>query len=429
MRGAERPGCAPVVILGLSPGGLYLVRDLARAGVPVYGAADKRESGLFSRYLRGGCAWKIRDNRDDQERVDTDSGELLRRIRELQEAFGIPPVLLPSSDRYIEWISKHYTELREYARFSDTYRPDRYERLLDKDLFYQVCEKIGVPYPRRWKLADLNSAQSHRPERDPESLSYPLLIKPGRLHEVTEIMGSRKVFECRDAEELKKYLQKLPQERGGWLVQEIVEGPDDDIYCLGGVHSGEGRIEAPIAGRKLRQFPPGFGTAAALRIESPPEVLWEHTRRLLMALEVDGIFEIEFKRDLRDGIWKVFEINPRTALWFSAAGSAGVPLAMRAYCTVAGCELPLSASTDGTKSTVVWRTGLKNIIAVGRAIFRRSGGKGGPGAGKGKVRPIAAWAFWDSFDPLPACMELLAYAGKAAGRLYRAVFKGRGRNG
>ncbi|MDY7029939.1 MAG: hypothetical protein SVR04_16745, partial [Spirochaetota bacterium] len=125
-------GPNPVLVLGLSPGGLYLVRALAEAGVPVCGATDRNESGIYSKYLGGGRGWK----------KPGDEG-LLRRIAGLAEAHGAAPLLLPSSDRYIEWISEHYGELEPVARFSKSYQPDRYARLLDKDIFYRVCEETG----------------------------------------------------------------------------------------------------------------------------------------------------------------------------------------------------------------------------------------------------------------------------------------------
>ncbi|MDY7029730.1 MAG: hypothetical protein SVR04_15670, partial [Spirochaetota bacterium] len=283
------------------------------------------------------------------------------------------------------------------------------------------------------------------------ALNFPLLIKPGRLHEVTDVMGSRKVFVCRDEAELRNRADRLPMDRGGWLVQEIVEGPDDAIYCLGGVHrigtpspgvqagcldTGGGRIEAKIAGRKLRQFPTGFGTAAALRLEPPPDHLWKDTAVLLDALEVDGIFEIEFKLDSRDGLWKVFEINPRTALWFGAARAAGVPLAETAYCVHAGCELQAAAAGDRAgdragarvdggpdRPPIVWRAGLKNLIAVSLQMLhgqrRRAEEAGKTGmTGRAGRKSIASWAFWEAADPFPLHMELVGYFGKAVRKLW-----------
>ena len=434
-------GPNPAVILGLSPGGLFLVRCLSEAGIPVYGVSRGKESGRFSKYLTGDRCWDCPMDED-----------LLEKIAEAGIRHGSRPLLLPCSDRYIEWISKHYDDLMKTALFSGTYHPGRYGQLLDKDLFYRICEENGVPYPRRWKLEDLSSLSggsgsgsvSAGEEYNPESLPYPILIKPGRLHEVTDVMGSRKVFICRSREELERIGGKLPLQRGGWLVQEIVEGPDDQIYCIGGVHTGDGAVKARISGRKLRQFPAGFGTAAALLLEEAPEELWDYTRSLLKALKLDGIFEIEFKLDRKDGVWKVFEINPRTALWFGAARTAGIPLAETLYCFHAGVTPPSADSGTGLGASeelrIIWRSGLKNFIALGMHALRGRRGKKyprrnrsadrlehlpaeRPANGPKHKRAAATWAFWEAADPFPLYMELISYFRKVLLKLLKILKK------
>lgn len=391
----------PVVVLGLSPGGLYLVRALSDAGVQVYGVTCTRESGRYSKYLRAAQVW-----------MPKDESQLYDYIAGLNKSCAATPVLFPASDRFMEWISLHFERLKTLARFSDSYHPDRVQQLLDKDRFYQGCEESGVPFPQRIGLSDSISAAGR------QYLQFPVLVKPGRLHEVSDIMKSRKVYTCANAAELRRLADRLPVDRGGWLVQEIVLGPDHDIFCLGGVHLGDGKIVSPISGRKLRQFPAGYGTAAALHIETPPEELWQYTRTLLTHLKVDGLFEIEFKRDAKDGVWKVFEINARTALWFGAARAAGLPLAESAYSAridaegFKGEKPPEEAQKRGC-TNVIWRTGLKNAVAVLSQLVQ-------PGRSRYKLtgsRSSSAWAFWEPADPLPMIVELFSYFGKIIKRI------------
>lgn len=389
------------MVLGLSPGGLYLVRALSEHGVPVYGATKKNESGICSRHLPKQHVWRLKSG-----------DELLDKIEQLNRRVGTP-VLLPASDEYIEWISDHSGELKDAACFSTSYYPQQSAVLLDKNLFYAVCEEEGIAYPRRMSLSDLQDVDVQ------STLRFPVIIKPGRLHEVVEVMGSRKVFVCENIAQLDKYRRLLPRERGGWLVQEIVRGPDNGIYCLGGVHTGGGKIEAAISGRKLRQFPAGYGTAAALQLEDPPPELWEYTRKLLARLQVDGLFEIEFKQDSADRQWKVFEINARTALWFGAARSAGIPLAAKAYELHTGNRInadKLQKYGGGTDKSVIWRTGLKNIIAI---VCQRQGSS--QGKESKSYTHNSSWAFWELTDPLPMCKELLSYFRKVARRIIRKV--------
>ncbi len=392
----------PAVVLGLSPGGLYLVRALSELGVPVYGASKKNESGICSRHLPKQHVWRLKSG-----------DELLAKIEQLNRKVGTP-VLLPASDEYIEWISEHSGKLKDAAFFSTSYFPKQSAALLDKNLFYAVCEEEGIAYPRRMSLSDLEEVDAQ------SMLRFPVIIKPGRLHEVVEVMGSRKVFVCENRAQLDKYRRVLPRHRGAWLVQEIVRGPDNGIYCLGGVHTGDGKIEATISGRKLRQFPAGYGTAAALRLEPAPPELWEYTRKLVASLQVDGLFEIEFKQDIDDTQWKVFEINARTALWFGAARSAGIPLAAKAYELHSGGmgEAPEWQGAAENGAGIIWRTGLKNMLAVVRQRNARTHVERAQ-----KSTHISAWAFWELTDPLPMCKELLSYFRKAFRRIiHRAGF-------
>jgi D-aspartate ligase len=433
MTGVRYPHTA--IVLGLSPAGLYLVRDLSAAGIMVYGVTDRGESGIVSRYLHG----------SKQRWSQLSDAELLEHIGEFSEGGGAAPVLLPANDRFIAWISAQYERLKPISCFSTSYHPVRCTQLLDKDEFYRVCEETAVPYPRRVPLAE------HSADEIADNLGLPVLIKPARMYEVAAIMGVRKAFVCRRLEELESYRKRLPRSRGGWLAQEIVIGPENDIYCLGGVRAGNGEIVAPVSARKIRQFPSGYGTATALRMEPAPRELWEHTRTLLDALDLDGLFEIEFKRDQKDGLWKVFEINPRTALWFGTARVAGIPLALAAYCVHANSETDLIEGEGATihlenrkavnpgytagheagretseppLSTVVWRAGLKNLVSIGLQLLR-----------KGSLRLLvaeppwnprgnrSAWAFWEAGDPMPAMKEFLGIFTKLAGRVLRRMFR------
>ena len=392
-----RESRAPAIVFGLSPAGLYIVRELAADGVPVYGISDAKESGAYSKYLRSTGGFIKASNAD----------ALVEQVARIAERHNAAPVLFPASDRYIEWIAAHYDTLSPIARFSCVYRPDRFEVLLDKHRFYGLCEQLGVSYPLRFQLADYRQGKVENP------VTYPVLIKPARLHEVNDIMAGRKVFVCENEAQLNQKAAELPAGRGGWLVQEIVEGPATSIFCMGGVRGADGEIHAAVSGRKLRQFPSGYGTASALLTEEVPPELWQATESLLDEIGLDGLFEIEFKQDSKDGRWKVFEINARSALWFGVAEKCSRPLAAAAYAHHTSRPLPGEAGpqTDG----VLWRSGLKDLL--GRLFFSERPSR--DVRARLPARQTSAWAVWDLHDPLPAIAELLGYAGKLLRRMVK----------
>jgi D-aspartate ligase len=79
---------------------------------------------------------------------------------------------------------------------------------------------------------------------------------------------------------------------------------------------------------KLRRR--AYGSRSFVKSAWVPEIL-EIGRRMLKRLEYRGIFEIEFKRDARDGTFKIIEFNPRCWSQIMLATRANVNVAHRAY--------------------------------------------------------------------------------------------------
>jgi predicted ATP-grasp superfamily ATP-dependent carboligase len=93
------------------------------------------------------------------------------------------------------------------------------------------------------------------------------------------------------------------------------------------------RDETPSAfftARKILQSPEVCGTACVVERREIPELL-EPSVRLCRALGYEGIAEIEFKRDARDGKVKLIEINPRHWDWHQLGAAGRVNLTWIAY--------------------------------------------------------------------------------------------------
>lgn len=404
-------GAGRAIVLGLSPAGLYLVREFVDAGVSVTAVHDGASGSLASRYLRR-CRVVRLDGDGELEEF------LLAETAGAGTAARAVPVF-PTADRYIAFLSARFDLFAGRLLMPACYAPGRFSLFLDKERFYEACADAGVAFPGRRPLAGVEAGDGAGAVP-----GFPLLVKPGRLHEVTDVMAGRKVFRCEGPEELEKLRKGLPADRGGWIVQEIVEGADTDIICIGGVRRGtDGSLAALAAGRKLRQFPPGFGTASALHISPDalmPELL-RSTELVLERLGLTGFFEIEFKRDRKDGVWKVFEVNPRSALWFQGARAAGVPLALTALEELMG---PGSVDIPGGEGRplpgVLWRAGLKDLAVRLYYLLRRNG-KRFPAPDRALVRGARgaryAWAYGERGDWGPSVRELFSLFRKALRRI------------
>ncbi|HET7555844.1 MAG TPA: hypothetical protein VFJ75_09355, partial [Gaiellaceae bacterium] len=102
-----------------------------------------------------------------------------------------------------------------------------------------------------------------------------------------------------------------------------------------------------FSGRKLRQTPPGVGTCRVGEAVWVDEVV-ESGLELLRALGFHGLSQVELKRDLRDGAYKLMEVNPRLFQWHGLAAACGVDLPLIAYRDLTGEQVePVSA--NGTR--------------------------------------------------------------------------------
>jgi predicted ATP-grasp superfamily ATP-dependent carboligase len=76
-----------------------------------------------------------------------------------------------------------------------------------------------------------------------------------------------------------------------------------------------------------------------------PEIV-DAALSLLREFGYFGLSQVEFKRDARDGRFRLMEINPRLWQWHGLAGACGVDLPRIAYSDLTGATPP-EAAMDG----------------------------------------------------------------------------------
>ena len=137
---------------------------------------------------------------------------------------------------------------------------------------------------------------------------------------------------------------------GSFLLQEIVPGGDEEICIAGAYHNAQSRCIALFTGRKLRQHPRGFGIARLCETRRDDE-LEDLTVRVLAEAGYQGVSDVEFKRDARDGRLKFMEINPRPGYLTALPTAAGVNLCYTAYRDAVGRPCPPCRQRDGVRWT------------------------------------------------------------------------------
>jgi D-aspartate ligase len=337
-RYVARKPLAPAVVADVGwVNGLAAVRSLARAGAPVV-AVDHRRSalGFRSRYALPVLS---------PDPV-ADPGGYGDFLVELGDVLGRPTPIFPTHDEHLNAIAASGDRLGGRFLFPfpawEILRPIQSKR-------YQLerARELGIPVPRTV-------------DAPTDDLVYPVLVKP------SDPVGFRRRFRrqslrCETRAELDEAFARARDFEP--LVQEIVPGGDEELYSLGSYLSADGEALGLFCGRKLRQTPPGVGTCRV------GEAVWvdavvEQGLAFLRGLQFHGISQVEFKRDPRDGAYKLMEVNPRLWQWHGLAAACGVDLPRLAYWDLLGVRLPPARTNGAAKRWAITFVGGTRPVAV-----------------------------------------------------------------
>ena len=149
----------------------------------------------------------------------------------------------------------------------------------------------------------------------------------------------KKVFKASNISELIK-MYKLALKvisREEIIVQEIIPGASKNLFSFCPVMNN-GEVIAAVTAQRLRQHPMDFGRATTYAVTKRVPELELSGTEILKAVSYNGLAEVEFIYDKRDGIYKFLEVNPRIWGWHSIAGAAGINLPYIAYKNAVGTE-------------------------------------------------------------------------------------------
>ena len=294
--------------------GLAAIRSLGRAGIRVL-AVDHRPSalGFRSRYaeqLLGADP-------------HTDPTRFIASIRALGKV-----VVFPTHDEQLNLIAQNLGDLEVLAPFPGW---DVLERVQSKRAQLEEAAAAGVDAPRTRYPRSPGDARGAA-----EEIGLPVLVKPE--HPIGfKLRFRRQAFRCETLDEVEDAYTRA--EEFAPMVQELVPGGDDTLYTVGSYLTRDGRPLGIFSGRKLRQTPPGIGTCRV------GEAVWvqdavDSALRLLEGFGYFGLSQVEFKRDPRDGKFKLMEINPRLWQWHGLAAACGIDLPRIAYADLVGKPPP-----------------------------------------------------------------------------------------
>jgi D-aspartate ligase len=296
----------PAVVVSGHTMALAVVRALGEAGVPIVVMHyDPRDMAQASRHV-------VAHVRVPHPMLD-EAGFVDALVAHGREFGG--SVLIPASDESTVAVSRSRRLLAELYTVACP-EWEVAERFIDKTRTYALAEAHGVPAPRTAVPRSEEELQG-----EATRIGFPLLLKPAESHRF-HARFKRKMVRAETLDELVD-AYRLALEAGlAVMLQEIIPGDDSSVVNYN-AYSWQGQPLVEFTARQLRKAPPGFGSPRVAISERIPEVI-EPGRKILAAMGLDGFACTEFKRDSRDGVYKLMDVNGRHNLSGLLAVRSGV---------------------------------------------------------------------------------------------------------
>jgi predicted ATP-grasp superfamily ATP-dependent carboligase len=320
-------------VLGGGITALGVVRSLGRAGRDLVVVAPHAD-------LAAGSRWVTRHVEDVPE---TDDPDVLAHAL-VGHGFTVA-VLFPCSDTWAQAVSRMSEEQR--ARYPTSISaPDVLDLLVDKALFYSTADRFDVPHPRTRAVTSADEIAAS--ELDGH------FLKPSNSQRFSAL-HSDKAYRFGTLDEAREGLRLMDVAGVQALLQEYIPGPPDLHYFVDGYLDRDGVLRAVFVRRRTRMFPVSFGNSSHM-VTVPPsaaERAVANIVKLLTGIGFRGMFSAEFKRDPRDGEFKLLEVNGRPWWYVGFAVDCGV-------------DVPLLACRDAlgldVKTISGYRTGVRCVL-------------------------------------------------------------------
>lgn len=343
--------------------GLDIARALTPAGIPVYGIdAYKYAPGRFSKACHFiHCPYS----------EETDEKNFISFLLDFGKTLKTKAVLYPLSDRHVLLFSQYRNDLQHYYKFV---MPDQeiLIKLTTKDGLDSIARKYSIPAPQTYIISlDTNISDIiHR-------LNFPVIIKPiessywnsremRRLLRKGLIAGQAKVVLCQNTGELFKAYQQTSAIDHRLVIQEVIPGDDSNLIYAAFYCNRQSELLGYFSGRKCRVFPIGFGSASYVRSFEDPR-LREIIFRFLSFIRYQGLGGVEFKKDARDGSYKLIEFNARFGMWDSLGIRCGVNLPYISYRDALGLPVEKQLIFQNEMIWIDWQRDIRAFIDYKRS--------------------------------------------------------------
>ncbi len=373
----------------LRPSALGIIRSLGRVGVTVNVVGERaRDPVGVSRYVGDRLDWYATG--------DEDPDSLVSGLLDCAKEIGRKSIVACTDDAAAILIAERRQELSQWL-ISQPVPPTLPRSLVSKKALAELCREHGVltpdaSFPKTWRELESFTAQSR----------FPIVAKNlNPFSRRDQSSGITRLVMSRDA---------LLRSASTWtepfdvMLQEYLPAETSEDWFVHAFAATSSETLITFTGQKIRSWPPYAGFTADGRA-TPNEELAELARKLLRNLGYKGPADLDWRRDLRDGGYRLLDFNPRFGRQFRIFQSPhGFDMARLLHLDMTSRPLPEIDQLHGLRfvddyfvlpsSYLIWKQ------SGGRRTRESKPGRERASSVRGRLRvPELAWFATD--DPLP----------------------------
>lgn len=289
-----------------SPIGLAVIRDLGRHKYNVIGFGSHRYSlGLMSKYCSKGMVRNSTPELLIEQLIDVAST--------YHHAF-----LVSIGESDINLVNRHRQRLEQYLTLLDP-NAEQMAKVLDKSQTLEIASTLAIQTPASYKIDSLEQLTALQAQ-----LKFPVILKWSNPHQIAQLLQNQglsllKLEYCQDFNELKDALKKYEAIARYPLIQRYCPGFGIGQFFL----CREGASLVEFQHQRINEWPPEGGSSTLCQALAPDQhtSCMEQSRRLLKALNWNGVAMVEYRYEPATNSYWLMEINGR--FWGS------LPLATR----------------------------------------------------------------------------------------------------
>lgn len=248
---------------------------------------------------------KIYEELDQPEKFVDIMLELYKELKQRANKL----LIIASNENYAELAIRNKKQLEDYYIL-----PFVSEELMDnvvyKEKFYQMCEEHDLDYPDTIIFKKGMDSEMELP------FNFPVVIKPSdsMTYFNAKFEGKKKAYVVHDKESFKTIISQIYSSTytDSLIIQDYIPGNDTVMRVLNAYVDQHGEVRMMCLGRVILEdyTPILIGNYVGIIGEENQEIYAKY-KKFLENIGFEGYANIDLKYDVRDGKYKIFELNIR----------------------------------------------------------------------------------------------------------------------